>query len=89
MSAWMLVCAATFCLKPPYVVRDGDTLIGSGVAVRLWGVDAPEKREPGGAEATEALRRLIEGQPLAVLRHDRPAGRQRVGRVQRRGVQGV
>ncbi|WP_407640862.1 thermonuclease family protein [Amphiplicatus metriothermophilus] len=41
------------------VVRivDGDTFYLSGVdaRIRLWGVDAPERGAPGGAEATRAL----------------------------------
>ena len=42
---------------------DGDTIdicIGAScVRVRLCGIDAPERGEPGGAEATQALRTLV------------------------------
>lgn len=44
-------------------VIDGDTLevaLDSGPErIRLYGVDAPEARAPGGREATQALRRLV------------------------------
>jgi micrococcal nuclease len=40
-------------------VRDGDTIEIGAVPVRLKGIAAPERDEPGGAEATEAMRRLI------------------------------
>jgi endonuclease YncB( thermonuclease family) len=38
---------------------DGDTIEIGAVPVRLKGIAAPERGEPGGAEATEAMRRLI------------------------------
>jgi len=57
-------------------VIDGDTLTVSGIgAVRLIGVDAPEKRggfreaEPFGEEATAFLKRLAEGK-LVRLEYD-------------------
>jgi endonuclease YncB( thermonuclease family) len=44
-------------------VVDGDTMdicIGASyIRVRLCGIDAPERGEPGADEATEALRRLV------------------------------
>jgi endonuclease YncB( thermonuclease family) len=49
-------------------IADGDTLRVSGERVRLWGFDAPEKRqkclingreEPIGQDAAEALRSLV------------------------------
>ena len=46
-------------LKGPARTIDGDTIEISGVSVRLKGIAAPERDEPGGAEATEAMRRLI------------------------------
>lgn len=47
---------------------DGDTLkCASGLRVRLWGVSAPEKREPGGAEAAQALDDLVGARDLACI----------------------
>jgi endonuclease YncB( thermonuclease family) len=46
-------------------VTDGDTIKVSGERYRLWGIDAPEKRQtchdgwPAGAEATRFLRGLM------------------------------
>src|SRR5689334_5965543 len=65
--------AAIFCLMVPAsgacaaeAIRtghartiDGDTIEIGAVSVRLKGIAAPERGEPGGAQATEAMRRLI------------------------------
>jgi len=46
-------------------VIDGDTLeISSGERVRLIGVDAPERNEPGGSEATEFVQNLVLNQTV-------------------------
>ena len=49
-------------------VEDGDTIWvdgqGDPIEVRLSGVAAPEKKEPGGKQATEFLRTVCEGQPV-------------------------
>ena len=49
-------------------VKDGDGVILNGTEIRLQGIAAPEdnefKREPGGPEATENLRKLVEGKHL-------------------------
>jgi hypothetical protein len=54
-------------------IIDGDTfyLEGNETRLRLWGVDAPEKNEPGAAEATEALTNLLAGRTLACEEMDR------------------
>ena len=50
-------------------VTDGDTFHLSGVdpAIRVWGLDAPERDERGGSAATRAMRSLIGGQPLTCV----------------------
>jgi endonuclease YncB( thermonuclease family) len=70
-------------------VIDGDTVCarieGRVERVRYIGIDAPETRhsprggEPGGEEASEANRRLVEGQPLQLELDVAP--RDRYGRV--------
>src|SRR5688572_12430183 len=45
-------------------VVDGDTLEVDGTRVRLLGIDAPERGEPGSAEATSALLGIIAGREV-------------------------
>ena len=47
-------------------VTDGDTFHLSGLApaIRVWGLDAPERKQTGGSEATRAIRSLITGATL-------------------------
>ena len=47
-------------------VTDGDTFQLSGLspAIRVWGLDAPERKQAGGSEATRAMRSLISGATL-------------------------
>ncbi|MDO5642004.1 MAG: thermonuclease family protein [Paracoccus sp. (in: a-proteobacteria)] len=45
-------------------VTDGDTLRAGGTHYRLWGVDAPERRQPGGVDAARVLVQIISGQRL-------------------------
>ena len=40
-------------------VIDGDSLRFGSVEIRLWGIDAPEWDEPGGAAATAFLRGMV------------------------------
>lgn len=42
-------------------IRDGDTIEVDNVPIRLNGLHAPERGDPGGAEATEAMRQIVEG----------------------------
>jgi len=49
-------------------VIDGDTLdLVDGRRIRLMGVSAPERDEPGGAEATAALRALVEHREITCI----------------------
>lgn len=53
-------------------VIDGDTFTMKGVSrhIRVWGLDAPEKGDPGGTAATAAMRGLITGATLHCELHD-------------------
>lgn len=55
----------TYQGKARYIV-DGDTLYirGHKPAIRLWGVDAPEKNESGHIAATNMLKQLAEGKKI-------------------------
>lgn len=60
------------CLK----VLDGDTIIFreagavDSIKIRLWGIDAPEKGQAFGAEATRKLARLIEHKSVLLRFHE-------------------
>lgn len=60
------------CLK----VLDGDTVIFreagavDSIKIRLWGIDAPEKGQAFGAEATRKLARLIEHKNVLLRFHE-------------------
>lgn len=67
-------------------VRDGDTLVVGGVAVRLEGLHCPERDEPGGGAATAAMRDLARvGDVRCTLGGARSRDR-RVGRCVANGV---
>jgi endonuclease YncB( thermonuclease family) len=60
---------------------DGDTfrLQDLEPSIRIWGLDAPERGQPGGAEATNMLQNLIQGQTMTcrirdIDRYDRIVG---------------
>ena len=46
------------------IAIDGDTYKLNGQSYRIWGIDAPERSDPDGPDATAALRSLIAGQTL-------------------------
>lgn len=56
--------AAALLILLSYTVVDGDTLRANGVGIRLWGIDAPERKEAGGPEAMAAMERLTAGAEL-------------------------
>jgi len=61
-------------------VRDGDTIVlNLDTPIRLQGIDAPEVKERGGLEASEAMRKLVKNKNVTCLMdgsktHDRKVG---------------
>ena len=76
LAAWALLSAAGCSNAADYRVDraevfDGDSFEarradGRKVEIRLFGIDAPERRQPWSNRSREALRELVEGQVLAV-----------------------
>ena len=53
-------------------VVDGDTfwIRSRNVSIRVWGLDAPERNQPGGAAATTQMTRLVSRQTLYCRQRD-------------------
>jgi micrococcal nuclease len=79
MKTWLLCCLATITPLPNQLlahepsfngvvksVTDGDTFRMEHLspAIRVWGLDAPERDELGGDQASQALSELISDQLL-------------------------
>ena len=63
MNTAALAAAAFICAQPSTI--DGDTWrCADGTRVRAWGIQAPERSDPGGPASTRALSRLITGKTL-------------------------
>lgn len=64
-------------------VVDGDTVWIAAdsrqIKVRLWGIDAPESRQPGGKEATIYLTNRIKGKSVRVITHGQDKYRRTIG----------
>lgn len=63
-----MICpiGATCLAVLSYGIHDGDTITRADAPnLRIWGVDSPELRDPGGNAAGAALAALTAGQPLA------------------------
>lgn len=80
MTRFLLLLLLTLPARAQLVVdvHDGDTLrLQSGQRVRLWGIDAPELRQPYGVEARDHLARLVKGKVVRL----EPHGEDRYGRL--------
>jgi endonuclease YncB( thermonuclease family) len=67
---------ARFRSASPYII-DGDTLSVAGVRIRLAGIDAPERGQRQGQQATDHLRRLIGSSTIDII----PIDYDRYGRI--------
>lgn len=81
LSRVFVVCAALAAAEPAEFrgrvvgVADGDTITvlvdRAPVRIRLWGIDAPEARQPHGRRARQFTAALAMGQTVAVRVKDR------------------
>ncbi len=46
---------------------DGDTIKIAGTSIRIWGLAAPERSEPGGRQATAAMADLLARGPVSCI----------------------
>jgi endonuclease YncB( thermonuclease family) len=79
VSATVAALVALTIVSGPARVIDGDTVEVGGHKIRLKGIDAPERRHPGGPAATDAMRRIIGNEQLdcavtGEVNHDRQVG---------------
>lgn len=79
-----MICIAATCIALSAVsITDGDTFRIGDTRYRLWGIDAPEARDPGGAAATRHLGAIMRGriacEVMDVDRYSRPVVRCEAG----------
>lgn len=74
------LCALTLCaiLQGPPSVVDGDTLRIGSQSIRLFGIDAEERREPNGPRATEGLRQIVASSQYVRCHHNNDTTHKRV-----------
>lgn len=66
----LLLLSGCLSAPPPDIrVIDGDTFVADGVKYRLWAIDAPEKGQSYGREATAELAAILAGAALSFERH--------------------
>lgn len=67
MSAIDLILTGALFLCQLPATTDGDTIRcdqGRGQRVRVFGIQAPERTDPGGPASTQAMRQLVTGHTL-------------------------
>jgi micrococcal nuclease len=65
------------CFSPRAV--DADTLVCGSERVRIWGVDGPELKSPGGGAAASVMARLVRNQHVKCVGKYRDKYRRLVG----------
>ena len=81
LYARILLCLMAVPAHAQTRVVDGDTIHVDGERIRIFGLDCPEKRDPGGREATRAMQRLVEGATLAFQRIEKDRYQRTVAKV--------
>ncbi|MDD5698506.1 MAG: thermonuclease family protein [Victivallaceae bacterium] len=88
VAAFIGVAAETLCGTVLWVV-DGDTVLlrrgNTLTTVRLWGIDAPEKKQAGGKEATNFLLKLIGRKRVKIITEENGRYGRVIGKIYYQG----
>jgi endonuclease YncB( thermonuclease family) len=57
-------------ISGPATITDGDTIRIRNNRIRLWGIDAPERTQAYGPDATDYLQRLTQGKEISCTKQD-------------------
>ena len=93
----LVLCVLGFAVSAAEILRgtalwivDGDTILlrrgNTLTTVRLWGIDAPEKKQAGGKEATNFLIKLIGRKRIKVITEENGRYGRVIGKIYYKGI---
>lgn len=99
LSIFIFLCLAPIStlakeqvIGPVTSIADGDTIsilspAQKQIKIRFAGIDCPERGQPWGRNATEALKALLAGEPVSVDIIDTDRYSRSIGRVYAKGIE--